>query len=97
VIGCKNTEETMFLKGFLLGIGFMAGMGLVASVILGLMAMVHVLHNLAAGSMTQEEKPEQSEQKHKSRRAKLFFMVDFPSKTQEKQAGHFGHETEYLQ
>jgi hypothetical protein len=87
----------MFLKGFLFGIGFMVGMGLVASIILGLMAIVHVLQNFAARSKSQEQKSEQSKQGHNSHRAKLFFMVDFPSKAQEGQTEHFGHETEYLQ
>jgi hypothetical protein len=84
----------MFLKGLLFGIGFMVGIGLVTSIVFGLMALVYVGQNLAV--IIRARKPQKAEEEHKSRRAKMSFLVEFPVKPQERM-DLFERETEYLQ
>jgi hypothetical protein len=84
----------MFLKGLLFGIGFVVGMGIVTSLVLGVMALVHVGQNLAV--IIKARKPQESDEKGNSHRAKMSFLVELPTKPHERM-DLFEREAEYLQ
>ena len=86
----------MFLKGLLFGIGFIVGIGVVATIALGIMALIHVAGNMAVIFKARQHRPGKSKDGHDSHRARMPFLAEFPFGAQERM-DPFERKTEYLQ